>query len=234
MAKWLTKLTRPKLWIDYSFLLSVCVGDAEEEMICVVNGYDAAGVLLDTIVSNGHLATNQVVDFNIDDIWDNGYGGYSGVSYLTAYVKDSFDEVKTDVITIDVMTPCANAVMLMGRNSLGGVLQWLFDFSQEISFSTDNEEKAKRLFMSELNINQNQWLALQDFITLGTVYRNNIVEFLSTTNKTTSRTGQQIYVLSTTNTKIGVIAQPVNNTTLTRYKKNLFEIEIEYPIEFAV
>jgi len=230
MAKWLTKFTRPKLWDGYSFLLTVCVGDATEEMTCVVSGYDAAGVLISTVNSDPVTATNQVIDFNIPVI----YGSVTPVTYFTAYVKDSFDEVKTDVITIDVVSPCANAVMLMARNSLGGVLQWLFDFSQEISFSTDNEEKAKRLFMSEQNINQNQWLALQDFITLGTVYRNNIVEFLSTTNKTTSRTGQQIYVLSTSNTKIGVIAQPVNNTTLTRYKKNLFEIEIEYPIEFAV
>jgi len=229
MAKWLTKLTRPRLWDGYSFLLTVCVGDAEEEMTCVVSGYDASGVLLSTVNSDPVTATNQVIDFNIPFI----YGSVTPVTTFQVYVKDSFDEVKTDTITIDVMEACKNPVMLMGRNSLGGVLQWLFDYSQDYEPSFDDDVKAKRLIMYDNTLSQNQFYALQDFITLGAVYRNPIVEFTSTTNKTTTRNGQQVYVVGTDNSKIGVVVIVTKNKTQTKTINNSFEIEIEYPIEFA-
>lgn len=235
MAKWLTKLTRPKIWGEYPFLLSVCVGDAEEELICVVSGYGPDGVLADSVSTVGVVATNTVIDFNIRDIWSNGVGSLPdpNISYLTVYIKDSFDEVKTDVITIDSVEACKNPIMLMGRNSLGGVMQWLFDYSQDYEPSFDDDVKAKRLIMYDNTLTQNQFYALQDFITLGSVYRNPIVEFTSTTNKTTTRNGQQVYVVGTDNSKIGVVVIVTKNKTQTKAINNSFEIEIEYPIEFA-
>jgi hypothetical protein len=110
----------------------------------------------------------------------------------------------------------------------------MFDISQEQGYDNANGIKAKRhgLFTNHLTLNQ--WEALQDFITLGETYRNNITEFTSATIKTSSRIGQQLYVVDADGAKIGVIASPTGNSTFTRQVRHLFNLEIEYPEEFAL
>lgn len=136
--------------------------------------------------------------------------------------------------TIELRDACKNPVMLMARNSLGGVLQWLFSYSQEYTFDYGDGRKAKRLVLSVTGLTLNEWEALQDFITLGEVYKNNIVEFTVSTNKTSTRIGQQVYVVNADGSKIGVIVIPTANTTLTKQVKHTFQIEIEYPEVFSV
>jgi hypothetical protein len=110
----------------------------------------------------------------------------------------------------------------------------MFDVNQEYTFDYGNGRKAKRLVLTTVNLTINEWESLQDFITLGEVYRENIVEFTSTTDATSRRIGQQVYVLNQDGTKIGVIALPTRNTTRTKQIRHIFELEIEYPEEFAV
>jgi hypothetical protein len=108
----------------------------------------------------------------------------------------------------------------------------MFDVDQDYTFDYGNSIKAKRQVLKTNNLTINEWESLQDFISLGEVYRNNIVEFSSTTIKTSSRIGQQAYVISSAGVKTGVIVIPTNNSTRTRQIKHYFEIEIEYPEEF--
>jgi len=225
-------MTRPRIWDGYPFLLSAAFGYMDEPITCFVDGYDDAGVSFD----QGQLVasySDQVIDFNIASIWDTTGNTVSDASYFLVYIKNDEGDVVTDVLRIDVATACKNPIMLIGRNSLGGVLQWLFDYSQDYEPSFDDDVKAKRLIMYDNTLSQNQFYALQDFITLGAVYRNPIVEFTSTTNKTTTRNGQQVYVVGTDLSKIGVVVIVTKNKTQTKAINNSFEIEIEYPIEFA-
>lgn len=225
----LTKLDRPKLWVGYPFMLSALIGDIEDDLILVVQGYDAAGVLSGTQYSAAEAYPNSLIDFNVNEI----YGTLTSVSYLNVYLKTELEEVLTDTLRIDVVEPCANPVYLLARNSLGGCLNWMFDINQDYSNDYGNDRKAKRLGLTSVNLTVNQWDALEDFITLGQVYRNNIIEFTSSTIKTSTRIGQQVYVVGSDDSKIGVLAIPTKNRTLTKRIKHIFELDIEYPEVFA-
>jgi hypothetical protein len=229
-SSFLTKFTRPKMWDGYQFLLSAAVGDVEDDLILTLKGYNGAGTLLATNQSTAAAFTDKVVNFNVSEV----YGELTNVKYITAYVESATGEILTDTITIDVEQPCANPIYLMGRNSLGGVIQWMFDVNQEETFDYANDIKAQRQTLFATNLTDNQWTAIQDFITLGQTYRNNIAEFTSANIKTSTRIGQQIYTVDTEGNKIGVIALPTQNSTLTKQVKHFFTLEIEYPEAFAV
>lgn len=229
MGQFLTKLDRPKLWNGYPFLLSAAIGDIEDDLILVIKVYNVDGSLATTQQSTPASYINSVIDFDITQL--GGSYVYPN-SYLIVHIESSLGEVLTDTLTIDIIQPCENPVYLIGRNSLGGVLSWMFDMSQDYSFDYGNQRKAKRLILTSVNTTVNQWESLQDFITLGEVYRNNIVEFTSSTIKTSTRIDQQIYVVGSDGSKIGVIAIPVKNKTKTKQIKHLLELEIEYPETF--
>lgn len=213
LGKWLTKFTALRAWVGYPFAMSVIVDDVidniEYTLLNEVEVTNVAGSLF-TIVANG---------FSID-----------GVAKL--YSAESGDPMVSE-LTVTAETACDNPVYLMTRNSLGGPLFWMFDHSQEYTHDYGDNRKAKRLVLTTENLTLNEWEALQDFIGLGEVYKNNIVEFTSETIKTSSRIGSQVYQVFPDGSKIGVIVIPTQNTTLTRYHKHSFEIEIEYPEEFT-
>jgi hypothetical protein len=229
-SQFLTNFTRPKMWAGYPFLLSAAVGGIDDDLILTLKGYSVANALLATQQSAAESFTDQIIHFNVNEI----YGSLTNVSYMTAYVETTLGEILTDTITIDVEEPCANPVYILGRNSLGGALQWMFDISQEQGYDTANAIKAKRhgLFTNHLTLNQ--WEALQEFITLGETYRNNITDFTSSTIKTSSRIGQQLYVVDSEGNKTGVIAIQTANSTLTKQIRHLLNLEIEYPEVFAL
>ncbi len=230
MSKFLTKLTQPKLWDGYPFLLSAIVGDLEDSLILVLDGYDSAGNLVDSNESTPEAFTDSIVSFNVNEI----YGSFTGVSYLIARIKSNLEEILTDDLRIDVVSPCDNPVYLLGRDSLGGCLQWMFDANQDLGFDYGNDIKAGRSVLFTQNINFNEWTCLQDFIRLGQVYRNNIVEFDSSVIKTSTRIGQQVYVVGADGNKIGVVVIPTRNKTQSKLVRHEFELEIEYPEEFTV
>lgn len=229
MSSFLTRLERPKLWDGYTFLLSAIIGEIGGDIVFYAEGYNVAGTLLTTQSTTPDTYDEGVYNFNVNEI----YGSFSGVSYLIVYLGTESGEELTDRLTIDIVTPCANPIYLIGRDSLGGVLQWLFDINQEYTFDYGNLRKAARKVLFATNLKSNQWDALQDFITLGEVYKENIVEFTSSTNRTSVRIGQQIYIVDTDGAKIGVVVIPTKNKTLTKRIKHIFEIEIEYPEVFT-
>lgn len=226
----LTRLDRPKLWDGYPFLLSAAIGDIEDDLILFISGYNDADILTGSIQSStASEYMDSVIHFNINEI----YGSLSGISYLNVYLESALGEVLTDTLRIDVVSPCDNPVYLIGRNSLGGSISWMFDTTQEYTFDYSNERKAKRLGLTSVNLSINEWEALHDYVTLGHVYRNNILEFTSSTIKTSTRIGQQVYDVDTDGNKTGILAIPTKNKTKTRQIKSIFELDIEYPEIFA-
>lgn len=134
----------------------------------------------------------------------------------------------TDLLTIDVETPCDNPILLIWKNSLGGDAQWLFDYDQEISYSLSGK-KAKRMVLHANDLTTDQWEALNELNHLGEIYRHNITEFTSSVNKSHLRDGFQAYVVDASGNKTGVIIIPTQNVMFSRMTRHQFRIEIEYP-----
>lgn len=179
-GKFLTKLQSPVFWEGYPALISAIVGEEVSGNVYLQATGDAT-TPADLSGQLVHFDLNQITIADGDEI--------------TLIEDGSLDDPEiSETLTIEVREPCENPIMLMGRNSLGGVLQWLFEGSQEYRFDYGNGVKAKRLVLYTDNLTLNQWEALQDFITLGEVYNNNITEFTSGTIKTSTRIGQQLYV----------------------------------------
>lgn len=126
-------------------------------------------------------------------------------------------------------TPCDNPVMLYWKNSLGGDSFWLFEHGQEAGYSYSGSKKAKRMTLFSEHLTLNQWEALNELNTLGEVYKENIIEFTSTVNKSHKRDGAQVYMVDASGNKTGVIVIPTNNVINTKDEVHSIEIEIELP-----
>jgi len=229
LAKFLTKFDRPKMWRGFPFVISAVVGEIDSTSTVLVEYFDASGggltsgsTSIDTY-ENGIFIFDVTKDVPIPD---------TATTCVLTY-NDFGNGTDLAIITCDVVSPCENPIMLLCRNSLGGVMQWVFDGSTEMSPDYGQDRKAMRRVLFAENINENEWNCLQDFIRLGEVYRNNIIEFTSETIKTSTRIGHQVYTLDSEGNKIGVLAIPTRNRTETKQKKHKFELEIEYPEEFT-
>lgn len=221
-VKFLTRLERPVMWAGYPFLVGIIVNEDVSSNVYLTAGEDST-------TPSDH--SGKLIEFDLNQIvTDQTVDSFD----ITLFEDGSIDDPQvSEVLEVEVRTACDNPVMLLGRNSLGGPLQWLFDVSQEYTFDYGNGKKNKRLVLTAQNLTINQWEALQDFITLGEVYRNNIVELTSSTIKTHTRVGQQVYTIDEDGNKIGVIVIPTRNATKTRQLKHQFEIEIEFPETFT-
>jgi len=219
-AKFLTKLDTIKMWRGYPCLVSVIVGDGVtgNQYFATDNDTTTPADWSDKIIT---VDLDQVITTQTVDTTD-----------LELYRDTSPDVLLTETKVVELLDACENPVLLTARNKLGGFIQWMFDVDQDYTFDYGNNIKAKRQVLKAYNLNINEWESLQDFISLGEVYRNNIVEFSSSTIKTSSRIGNQAYVIDSSGVKTGVIVIPTNNSTKTRQIKHYFEIEIEYPEEF--
>jgi hypothetical protein len=230
----LTKLDRPKMWEGYPFLLSAVIG-TEDSLYMDVKSYTASGSMVAHATSTSTAYENKVVNFNVTEIY--GAASLTSVEYFLVYLVTDLGEILTDSFRIDFVASddiCDNPILLMGRNSLGGVLTWMFDYNQEYGFDFSNKIKSKRLTLTTSHLTLNEWESLQDFITLGEEYRISIIEFTSSTIMTSARVGQQLYVVDTDGNKVGVNIVPSRSKTFTRYTKHTLELEIEYPETFAL
>ena len=221
-AKFLTELNTVKMWRGYPCLISAIVGDN-------VSGNVFAGTDNDWTASGNY--SEKIITLDLDKIIT---AQEVDTDTVKLYLDTSPDVQLTETKDIELTDACRNPIYLIGRNKRGGMLCWMFEGSQDYTFDYGNDIKAKRLTLRAENLNINEWEALQDFITLGAVYRNNIVTLTSSIIKTSSRIGQQLYVVDEDGNKTGVIALPTKNTTLTKQNKHVFEIEIEYPETFTV
>lgn len=217
--KFLSKLERFVMWRGYPSLLTAIISD---------NITPDVSLESDTQLLAPTDLTSKVITFDLNQLIVDQTPTEIEVKLVIDGVGDLSEE-----LTVELRDPCENPILLQGRNSLGGVLQWLFDENQEYTFDYGNGIKAKRMRLFADDLTLNQWEALQDFFTLGEVYKNNIQEFTADTIKTATRTDNQVYVIDTDGNKIGVIVVPRTPSTETKQVKHIFEIEIEYPEQFA-
>lgn len=219
----LTQFSRPKIWIGLPFSLSALIGDIEETVYAVVEGHDVTGATLATATSAGGTFQNSVMAINVPLI----YGSLTGVAYVNVWVKTIHEEIVSAVLRCDVVTPCANPVMLYWRNTLGGDAFWCFDFAQEYRF-TYKDQKIKRMTLFAEHLTSNQWDGIEELNTLGEVYEPALIELLSTTNKLQVRTGQQVYVI-TSSARTGVVVVPTENLSNTRKQRHRMIVSIDFP-----
>lgn len=216
-VSFLTKLDTFVMWSGYPAVLSVIINEDVGSNIYLATDQDQTA---SSLSSGKQLAfdLNQIItDQTVDEEFAQVFEETSGADPIS------------DELPIEIRDACENPVLLQGRNSLGGVISWLFEENQEYTFSHSDGIKAKRMRLSTDDLTLNQWEALQDFFTLGEVYRNNITELTYETIKTATRMDNQVYVVGADGSKIGVIVVPRQPLTETKQVKHTFEIEIEFP-----
>lgn len=157
------------------------------------------------------------------------YGAAAVFSMTNFSLKKIETTDYTELLVFDVEDPCDNPVMLYWKNSLGGDSFWLFEHGQEAGYSYSGSKKAKRMTLFSEHLTLNQWEALNELNTLGEVYKENIIEFTSTVNKSHKRDGAQVYMVDASGNKTGVIVIPTNNVINTKDEVHSIEIEIELP-----
>jgi hypothetical protein len=228
LGKFITKLTRPKVWRGYPWVVSALVGDAITDAVYFrVEYFDVNGTTISNASTTPTTANNgKIVLFAPAKLL--AIPDTAKTAKIRFHNNVSGNVLVTEM-TYDIVDPCANPVFLLARNSLGGVIQWMFDKVQEYTFEYNDGRKSKRLKMTTTNLNVNEWESVQDFINLGETYRENITELTSSTIKTHTTIGQQVYVIDSTGVKLGVVVIPTKNTTTTRRIGHNFELSIEYP-----
>jgi hypothetical protein len=220
-SKWLTKLTSPVMWRGWPFAIDVLTDNIADTIVIEAESDSEAAQNIGTDLDPKQITSVVLTGSDFDNETDKEFT-------LKAY-NDTETADASKTITIRLRDACANPIMLMGRNSLGGLIFWLFDVTQDYTFSYENGRKAKRLVLTALNLSINEWEAIEDFVSLGEVYRNNITEVTSSTIKTKSVIGQQVYAVNSDGTKLGVIVIPNQNQTRTKQVTHSFTLEVEYP-----
>jgi hypothetical protein len=216
----LTKFVSPVMWRGWPCLIS---------LINTVDTY--LSYLSDaTTTTTPAVQPDRVLTFDLNNLIVDQTVSSKDIAF---YFDNPGSIRYSELMTAQIRDACDNPIMLIGRNSLGGALPWMFDISQEFTFTYDDGVKRKRLSLIAENLTLNEWEALQDFVTLGEVYNNPIVEFSSSVIKTQSRIGSQAYAVDKYGNKTGVIVIPNSNTTNTRQERHVFTLEIEYPETFT-
>lgn len=201
-----------------------------------VNIYATDGVSTQLIKSGGAITTvaaSQIpvaVGFDFDQIRIT-FNHSGGTPYDYTAAGGVFVDY-TEELIFDVEDPCDNPIMLVWKNSLGGDAQWLFQYDQEVSFQMSGRNKSPRKVLADINLTANQWEALNELNTLGEVYKENIIEFTSSIDKSHKRDGAQVYVVDADGNKTGVIVIPSRNAMFTRMQRHQFSVEIELPERF--
>lgn len=224
-ARFLTDKTRLKVWRGWPFTISILFNNfGGDDVQCDVSGNSSGE--LETLPAYNMTTQNQMLRINIGLIDWSLYQNDSSIE-----IDFNGPDISVD-INADLIDACDGAVMLCFRNHLGGDSWFMFDGSQDISYTDDNGSKVKRLLLTAENITEEDWEELNDLITYGAEVKENIVEILSTTNKTKRRVNQQVYKVDQDGTKTGVIIIPRQTGTISRQVKHRFEVEVEFPEHF--
>lgn len=223
-ARLLTYQSKVNVWREWPFTISMLFSDVSGDQIALnITGIQSTNT--ESASPHGG-ATDQLIRGNLGGItWDDFIND--------TQISIRFAGADTDVsIIADILEPCKNPVLLVFRNSLGGDFWQMFDGAQEYAFDEDNGTKVKRMLLSVDGLTEERWNELNDMITYGAELKENIVEILSTTNKTKTRAYQQVYKVDQDGTKTGVIVIPTTNNISNARLKHKFEVEIEFPEYF--
>jgi hypothetical protein len=145
-------------------------------------------------------------------------------------VKIVRDVQFSEVLTFNIREKCDTAVILEGRNTLGGILRHLFDYSFEYWYEYANGRKAERKMLVSKGLNHQEFKALHDFMDGGDIYNTNL-DLSSVVDRTKVKEDQQVYLIDEDGKRYGVIVAQSKNKAVRKRLQNYFTIEIEMPSE---
>lgn len=228
-AKLLVSPSEILIWRDWPFTISALISDSggQGKVLRVLGDQSANTNESSSLTSDEDI----MIRANIGGIDWSDYVNDTTVSlYLS--LSGEPDTIESVILTGKLLDPCRNPVMILFRNSLGGDRFHLFTYNQDYGYENDNGTKVKRMILSTTGLTADQWDELNDMITYGAELKENIIEILSTTNKTKTRAYQQVYKVDQDGTLTGVVVRPTINYTMTKKVKHTFEVEIEFPEYF--
>jgi hypothetical protein len=123
---------------------------------------------------------------------------------------------------------CDNPIMLFWKNTLGGDSWWMFEKNQEYTIENVAGRKVKRMVLFAENLTLNEWEGLNELISFRETYHNNVID-ISTTTRSKSVIGSQVWVVDQEGNATGVVVVPSSFRTETRNETHSLEIEIEFP-----
>jgi hypothetical protein len=159
-------------------------------------------------------------------------GGTNAIQ-LGITTADIFSTPVANVVKrINIKEPCRNPLYLAWKNSVGGDAYWMFDNNQDYTFAYNNSIKAPRKIGYTIDLTQDQWEAIDELNTPGVVLKKPVVDSISTINKVTFKTDQQVYAIDAAGNRIGVVVIQRPSLTQTKKYRHLQQVEIELPYLF--
>lgn len=226
-SKWLTKFSRATIWRGYPFTVSVLWSIGP--MTLRVKQYNSEGTEIANAVSflNHEVGTVVRVDLT-------SYPLATADKMIISMENGS--DILLEEFTLDARDPCENPVLLFWKNSLGGDAFWLFDESQDYSYVNSAGNKVRRMILYADNLTVDQWDALNELNSISEIFQLNIVDYGmdNSIDKTHYRDDNQVYIISATGEKLGVIMVNTENKTRTLNKKHQIQLTIELPALYTV
>lgn len=233
---WLTKFNRPKLWLGYPWTISFFAGVSVlvNTWSYQIKAYTKNGSLINTVNYVGGTAIqNSINRLDPQKIWLTALGHTlqsDNPDTVTIMITDGLGGTK-QILTIDCVDTSlvGNLKMIYWRNSLGGDAYFGFDFSQDILYSLQSGTKNKRITLRNDFLTLNDWEALNEMQSLGTLYNPSFTELFNSSKGYQKRVGQQIYLINQSGVSIGAICIPTENKTQTKRSRHSIQLLLELP-----
>lgn len=209
---------------DYKTYLSFITYLGIDPFKIVIKKYK--GTMLDsTTVLGPYTIQGELCDLEIEEETDEE------VTSMTVQITDDFAGTPvpfSELITFEYVC-YTNVVKLLWRNSLGGLEEFYFEYSEELEYAYPSGRKAKRLNLPAFNVTQKTWEAVNELNSTKAVFGENTIEVTPDTFRSAVKINQQVYLFEADGTVFGVICIPSTMRRLTRDKYNSIEIQVEYP-----
>lgn len=162
-----------------------------------------------------------------------GNGVNSGIGTTTVRIKE-FAAIALTPLTLDVedvngALNVKRTYYLFWKNSTGGDSQYMFQVNQEMAHTNKSGQRVKRLVLFADGLDYSEWEAINELNQPYETYKNNFTELSSSVVKTGAMTGQQVYIVDTDGSKIGVVVVPQQSRTDSKQERHSIQILIELP-----
>lgn len=135
-------------------------------------------------------------------------------------IGDLVNAIKVDY---DLVQSCPNSVMIKWINSLGGIDQFLFQHTQDISYTLNRSSKYQRIIVFAEDLTYEEYEALNDMFAGGDLYED--------INGIRYRTNHMVWKVDKDGTETKVIVFETANVAVTKQSIQRFEAIVELPKE---
>lgn len=232
--KFLNRMSEPRMWRGYPFSLSFIWPSSISAIDRRIIQYDSEGNLLSNDLASlnagsGEIFTDRVHRLDLSAILD------PDAARVLVSLESSGSAI-TEQLTVNVLDPCPNQVLLFWKNCLGGDTFWMFDESQDFEFAYPTGRRVRRMRLMTDNLTLDQWDAINELNSPSDVFALNIVDYemSDVVDKTHFRDDNQVYIINADATKLGVVTVAQPRSTRTGYRKHAMEVMIELPEFFTV